>query len=451
MKNKNKFPIFTFILSLILLSLGFYFEYIVNEKRILKKSLNNFLENVVEVVNMFEFDTGLENNYTNTSEITITSNSYNNHNFLINKKINNNQEYTLNLANISKNLNEVKTNIKIVNDIKNKKRFFSLQSKINEENFLTYKKLIENSTDYYYVDGFLNTYINNGNNNYFEAINEKNNSLDNAKYLSEFIIESIFNNIETSTFDKTKETIDILGKTKKYNKLAITIDNEMIEKLKKKIIKDLKNDDKANNIIIATGKDIENIDYNILPKNSKIIYNIYTDNYTYKIKKYEIIYIGENKTITLTYECKDNNKGIGTLLIDSTKYTYEYINKERSKEIKIYSNDKETGRIIIEKTKTGIIFDTNLSVDNKEITVNYIMNILNLKKNKSYNKEQQLTIRAEINKEPLNLDIVIDSKVTNKTKIEEDTKTSVIEKTISKEEKDRLNNILMEKLIRLNS
>lgn len=451
MKNKNKFPIFTFILSLILLSLGFYFEYITNEKRILKKSLNIFLENIVEVVNMFEFDTGLENNYTNTSEITITSNSYNNHNFLINKKINNNQEYTLNLANISKNLNEVKTNIKIVNDTKNKKRFFSLQSKLNDENFLTYKKLIENSTDYYYVEDFLNTYINNGNNNYFEAINEKNNSLDNAKYLSEFIIESIFNNIDTSTFDKTKETIDILGKTKKYNKLAITIDNEMIEKLKKKIIKDLKSDDKANNIIISTGKDIENIDYNILPKNSKIIYNIYTENYTYKIKKYEIIYIKEGKTITLTYECKDNNQGSGTLLIDSAKYTYEYINKERSKEIKIYSNDNETGRIIIEKTKTGIIFDTNLSMDNKEITVNYIMNILNLKKNKSYNQEQQLTIRAEINKEPLNLDIVINSKVTNKTKIEEDTKTSVIEKTISKEEKDRLNNMLMEKLIRLNS
>ena len=74
MKKKNKFPIFPFLLSIALLALGFYFELIANKERIFKKSINNIFENIIEVVNMFEFDTGLSNNYRKEADIKITSN-----------------------------------------------------------------------------------------------------------------------------------------------------------------------------------------------------------------------------------------------------------------------------------------------------------------------------------------------------------------------------------------
>lgn len=441
MKKKNKFPIFPFLLSIILLSLGFYFELIANKERIFKTSLNNILKNIIEVVDMFEFDTGLANNYKKEANIKITSNSFN-YNY-----VTKNNNLTLNLGNIFRNLNQTNTKVTIINNLQNKKRFVHLQSNLNEKNLLELKNLTENSTQYYYVSGFQNNYINNGNDNYFESVNEKTSIMDNAKYLSNFIIDSITNNINKDKYKVTEE--------EKYKKISISLDKKTIEEITKKVIKDIKKDDKATNIILSTNKEIDDIKTNIFSKNTNITFNTYVEKYTYKIKKYEIIYTNSKtkENITITYEYKNKNEGIGDIIINNEKYKYEYISKEKEKEkeITLYTEYQKIGNISIEKTKTGILFDLNIVNNSKEITINYIMNLLNLKKGKSYNQEQQLTFRTEVNNEPVNIDITINTKVTNKVKIDEDTSSSIIERTLSTEEKERLNNIFLDVISKLNS
>lgn len=453
MKKKNKFPVFTFLLSLILLTLGFYFELIANKERILKKGVSNIFENIIEVVDMFEFDTGLSNNYKKEADIKITSNSLNNTYLTEQNSITKKENLTLNLGNIFRNLNETNIKITSINDAQNKKRFLHLQSNLQGANLLELKSLTENSTKYYYVSGFLNTYVNNGNDNYFESIDEETTIIDNVKYLSNFIIESITNNIQPSDYKITEEKLSINNKEKNYKKISIEIDKKKADEINKNVVKSIKNDDRSRKIILSTNKEINDLKTNIFPKNANLTLNTYVENYTYKIKKYEIIYTN-NKTkenITVTYEYKNKNEGIGEIIINNEKYKYEYISKEKSKEITLYTEYQKIGTISIEKTKTGILFDLNIVNNNKEVSINYIMNLLNLKKGKSYNQEQQLTIRTEVNNEPLNFDVTINTKVNNKVKIDEDTSSSIIEKTLPDEDRTRLNNIFLDVITKLNS
>ena len=453
MKKKNKFPIFPFLLSIALLALGFYFELIANKERIFKKSINNIFENIIEVVNMFEFDTGLSNNYRKEADIKITPNSFNN-TYLINQNnIIKKENLTLNIGNVFRNLNETNIKITSIKDLQNKKRFVHLQSSLKGVNLLELKKLTENSTQYYYVSGFINNYVNNGNDNYFEAIDQKTTIIDNAKYLSNFIIESITNNIKQNNYKTTEEKLTINNKEKNYKKISVFIDKNIADEITKNVIKDIKNDDRSSNIILSTNKEINDIKTDIFPKNANLTINTYVENYTYKIKKYEIIYVNSKtkENITVTYEYKNKNEGIGDIIINNEKYKYEYISKEMSKEMTLYNEYQKIGNVSIDKTKTGILFDLNIINNNKELSINYIMNLLNLKKGKSYNQEQQLTIRTEVNNEPLNFDINVNTKVNNKTKIDEDTSSSIIERTLTKEDKTRLNNIFLDVISKLNS
>ena len=453
MKKKNKFPVFTFLLSLILLTLGFYFELIANKERILKKGVSNIFENVIEVVDMFEFDTGLSNNYKKEADIKITSNSLNNTYLTEQNSITKKENLTLNLGNIFRNLNETNIKITSINDVRNKKRFLHLQSNLQGANLLELKSLTENSTKYYYVSGFLNTYVNNGNDNYFESIDEETTIIDNVKYLSSFIIESITNNIQPSDYKITEEKLSINNEEKNYKKISIEIDKKKADEINKNVIKSIKNDDRSRKIILSTNKEIADFKTNIFPKNANLTLNTYVENYTYKIKKYEIIYTNSKtkENITVTYEYKNKNEGTGEIIINNEKYKYEYISKEKSKEITLYTEYQKIGTISIEKTKTGILFDLNIVNNNKEVSINYIMNLLNLKKGKSYNQEQQLTIRTEVNNEPLNFDVTINTKVNNKVKIDEDTSSSIIEKTLPEEDRTRLNNIFLDVITKLNS
>ena len=453
MKKKNKFPIFPFLLSIALLALGFYFELIANKERIFKKSINNIFENIIEVVNMFEFDTGLSNNYRKEADIKITSNSFNN-TYLINQNnIIKKENLTLNIGNVFRNLNETNIKITSIKDLENKKRFVHLQSSLKGVNLLELKKLTENSTQYYYVSGFINNYVNNGNDNYFEAIDQKTTIIDNAKYLSNFIIESITNNIKQNNYKTTEEKLTINNKEKNYKKISVFIDKNIADEITKNVIKDIKNDDRSSNIILSTNKEINDIKTDIFPKNANLTINTYVENYTYKIKKYEIIYVNSKtkENITVTYEYKNKNEGIGNIIINNEKYKYEYISKEMSKEMTLYNEYQKIGTVSIDKTKTGILFDLNIINNNKELSINYIMNLLNLKKGKSYNQEQQLNIRTEVNNEPLNFDINVNTKVNNKAQIDEDTSSSIIERTLTKEDKTRLNNIFLDVISKLNS
>ena len=96
--------------------------------------------------------------------------------------------------------------------------------------------------------------------------------------------------------------------------------------------------------------------------------------------------------------------------------------------------------ISLEKTNTGVLFDSNTLINDNELNINYIYNILNLKKKKSYDEEQQLIIRhSSKEQEILNLDLVINTKVDAKSRILENNKDTIIKSSLTEQEQTNLN------------
>lgn len=446
-KSYHKSSILVFILSLILLTLGFYYEYFANPQRIIKKSLNELGNNIISTIEMFDFDTGITIDSSKKSTMKITANSSNYSSNIdiskLNKKLT-----SLNYSKLSQNLSDTTIEMQTITDTKNKTKLVAFTGNIAGKDPFTIKKLIENSTEYYYNSNIRNNYINLGNNTYFETITQKNTPRDNFKYIYDISLNSFAENLN----DQLK-----LTKHKEYNKISISLDKKNIDEISANVLNTLQKDQRSKTIL--AGSNYQNIKK--LLKNLKLIsnsstfkINIYTEKYTYKIKSYEMIYHDKDE-VTITYIINDTKSGKGTIKVNNDlKYKYSYQNLPLSKEIIVYNqNNEKIGETSIEKTTTGIIFDSNTITNYKELNINYIYNILNLKKNKSYEEQQQLIIRSSSSEDKsiLNLNMTITSLVTSKNKIDEATASSIIKGSLTLSEQQELDNTYINIFNKLNS
>ena len=159
------------------------------------------------------------------------------------------------IKNLITNLNQTTSNLKYIHDKNNKKMLVTVESKKAETKILDLKLLIENSTEYFFIDGQVGNYVNNGNSTYFENINSETTSKDNIIYILEQVSKSLKKNISNEEFRTTKEQIDINGKPKKLNKTTIEFDNTKLIELFNKVLEDLKKDERSKNILIGYDND----------------------------------------------------------------------------------------------------------------------------------------------------------------------------------------------------
>ena len=61
--------------------------------------------------------------------------------------------------------------------------------KYNQTKILDLKLLIENSTEYFFIDGQVGNYVNNGNSTYFENINSETTSKDNVITTNRYMMD----------------------------------------------------------------------------------------------------------------------------------------------------------------------------------------------------------------------------------------------------------------------
>ena len=176
-------------------------------------------------------------------------------------------------------------------------------------------------------------------------------------------------------------------------------------------------------------------------KNVNIEFSIYTEKYTYNIKKYAIHITDKKRNIDISYQPENKQTGSGNIKIDNNQYKFEYKKASKTKEVILYDNaNRKIGEISLEKTNTGVLFDSNTLINDNELNINYIYNILNLKKKKSYDEEQQLIIRhSSKEQEILNLDLVINTKVDAKSRILENNKDTIIKSSLTEQEQTNLN------------
>lgn len=437
-KNKkskeNKFPILIFLISIIMLLLGFYYEYVASPTRILKKALVNITSNITDVMKMFEFQTGIPESNTKTQTIKVSSNT-SNYKSKLNLQKYNKKLSDINFSALTKNLNETNTTIKIITDTKNKKRLLKNDSYLGNKSLINTKTLIENSTEYYFDQTINPNYINLGNNTYFESVNDNTTTSDNLKYLHEYIVQEL----STTLMPKVQKV-----KEDDYNKIFVKLSNNDLNKTIDTVIDNLKKDKKASTILTSYKKyfTIDKKELKSSLKNVNIDFAVYVEKYTYNIKKYSINITNKEDDIEIIYQPDTKSTGSGSIEINNVKkYTYEYKETSKSKEIILYDEtSSKIGEISLEKTNTGVLFDSNTLINGSELNINYIYNILNLKKKKSYDEEQQLIIRhSSENQEILNLDLVINTTVEAKSRILENTKDTIIKSSLTEQKQTALN------------
>lgn len=421
-----------FFLAIVMIGSGIYLTYLNSPEKLFSYAFSSFV-NQIEKIDFKEQTTGIVNNYSLTSNIDISMESQSIQNSLLQEDLEN--------KNFINNINNTKSTLNIIQDTNNKKMFVSLNTKLQEEEILDTKYLIEDSTEYYYVKDIVPNYINNGNSTYFEALTSNTTNKDNILYILNTVSKSLSKHIKEEYVIVTKEKIDIDNKQKELNKISLELNNQTTKTLAKNILKDLKDDTISNRILTSYDDEFNKFkitdDTKILSKNQKVIINLYTNVFG-KVEKYELIHKEKEDEYKITYTPR--NKEIYIIENNEVIYRIESDIKNAKQIYTFYnSKDQEQGKLVYEKTKDRTTASINLHTKEKTIEVLYDSKIENLKKNKSYDNSIVFTLK-ESNKTDnlLSIDINIENKISTDLTIEEDTSNAIFASSVTEEQKTML-------------
>lgn len=432
--KKRKKLIILIVIAVILIISGIFVACRNNNKAIIIRAIDNINSTLKE-----KYMISNDNNF-KYLDYTVQSN--------IKLDFNNNQSTTFindygNYLKLFDNLSKTENNLVFKQDRTNKKLLLSFNSKFNDQELIDYRYLIENNTEYYYIKDFLNSYINNGNNSYYESLTQDITNEDNVNYIYKFIIHSFIDNINNKEISKKGEKTTINDKVKILQKISIEFDNNNLKEIFKKVLKDLKNDDRANKILTGINTNFnktkisDKVKY--LDDNQKIILSVYVDNITYKIRKYNLDFIDKNNTKTISYE----EQGVLNIYKNNTLTTKCSISYNPNKTIidvtDISKNSSSLGQIIIEKKDK--FYQIKLQLKIKDMDFNFDLNriISNVEKNKSYNSKWSLEgVITSNNVDIINIKLNIDSKVSNAVTIDENTDNAIFAKNIDSTKQQEL-------------
>ena len=415
-KKGKKLVVELMILGLILIAGGGVLTYFSSPSYVSKTVIKEFGQKATELMNS-RIETGLEDNYKTTSNIkmNLTSDYFN-------ALATMDSSYAM-ISNLLKNLSNTENNVTIVQDKENKKLFFNLDSKLSGQSLINTKYLVENATAYYSIDGVTNTYVNNGNNNYFESLNSSTTTNENLKYLIEKIAESMANNLEKKYLSQSY--ID------EYKVVTITLTEKDLVTYGNKIINDLKSDEKANQIMTGYNSNFKEVKLTEkeLTGTGTIKVNIYLDKILSQVSRYEFELENENKLIYY----KENGKEIIELVDPEETTTLEIENRGEKTEMNIKDDSNTSlGTITISKTSTNYDIVANITSEEAALDFGYNYQITNLKKNTSYDSAATITIKMSAqNTTIIDGTITVTSQTTSDTTITEDTSSSVLASTLS--------------------
>lgn len=415
-KKGKKLVVGLIILGLILIAGGGVLTYFSSPSYVTKTVIKEFGQKATELMNS-RIETGLEDNYKTTSNIKMNLKSD-----YFSALATMDPSYAM-ISNLLNNLSNTENNITMVQDKENKKLFFNLDSKLSGQSLINTKYLVENATAYYSIDGVTNTYVNNGNNNYFESLNSSTTTNENLKYLIEKIAESMANNLEESYLSESY--------TDEYKVITITLTEQNIVTYGNKIINDLKNDEKANQIM--TGYNANFSEAKLTEKDvtgtGTIKVNIYLDKILSQVSQYELELGNGNKCIYY----KENGKEIVELISEEETTTLEIEKHGEKTEINIKDGSNASlGTVTISQTSTNYDIVANITSEEATLDFGYNYQITNLKKGTSYDSAATITIKMTAqNTTIIDGTITVTGQTTNDTTISEDTSTSVLASTLS--------------------
>ena len=418
-KGPNKiFGILLLLIAVIAIGAGIFLTYITSPKFIATETIKKMSENIVSFMDNNKTDTGLEENYKKTSTVTMNLQS----DYLT--TLSQTDPSVVPYVNLLRNLTNTTSTTTMVQDIENSRLFLDYNTTLNEEPLINLKYLVENSTEYYYIDGVSQTYINNGNNNYFESLNSETSINDNTKYLIEKVGESLASHIEDSYLSSSYES--------DYKKITITLTEDDLVTVVNNVLSDLKKDSKASKILSGYNESFNDfeISKDMISGLGTVEFNIYIDKVLGTVKKYDMNL--EESKIELSYDDSTDQKELELIANNESVGKVQFSTNDGNITLNIVDDSNNiVGTISTTKTSTNYDIIMNLTLDTTIIDINYNNQITNLKKNTSYDSTTNIAINISSNNTTLiNGTINITSNITNDTRIEEDTSTSVLASTL---------------------
>lgn len=435
-KRGHKLVIVLILLSIALLAGGGVLTYFTSPKYVAQTVIKEMGENATQILANRQ-ETGLEENYstTGTLKIDLQSDYF--------QGLSTTDPSYATIANLFRNLSNTQNNIAVVQDKENKRLFINYNSTLNGQNLFSTRYLVEDATEYYYIDGVTSTYVNNGNNNYFESLNSATTTNENLNYIIEKVTESVKDNIEDSYLSTTYED--------NYKVVTITLTEDDLLQLGNNVLEDLKKDTKANQIM--TGYNQNFADTKITKDQIKgigtIQLHIYLNKISTQVERYEL---NMEDGTTLSYSIANGNKMIEITQNDSTtRFTITTTNDKT--DITITDEENTTiGSVSISKTSTNYDIIANVTTDTMSVDFGYNTQMTNVKKGTSYDSSTTITLNiSSQNTMLLNGTITLDTTTTSDTTIEEDTSTSVLASTLTGTESDLLSQKLITALTQLMS
>lgn len=345
-----------------------------------------------------------------------------------------------------KNLSSMSTKYHFAQSKKDGRVLATIDEKIGEEEILSGKYLIDNSSLYYFVNGVVENYVNDGSNDYFESFVDESNTLDNFSYLSSFIRDSIKKNILEDEIDAFDTETLIGNETMKVGEVSYQITDKSLKKLLKGILKDIKSDVRATQIISLFQPNI--IEYKIddnkkyLNSNESYTINIYTSKPFYQPLKVEVVYLKNDQKGIYSFE-GDFKEGIFYYSLNN-ELKYRGTIQSDKDHMNITVTDeygKDAGSIKIEKDEENLSVLVTLALDEDKYDYSYQVKYRDYQENQ-YTREDEVHFKVLQDKvTQLQGDLVFHTDVMKDAKIDEDLSSSVLRSTLKDEEKEQLDHL----------
>lgn len=324
------------------------------------------------------------------------------------------------LTNIFELLDKTSINIKLGDNPKTKESYLLLNSTYEGKEFISFNYYQNAAGEFILYPKTFDKYIKNEK----TKVSTESISYEKNEYITKKIKDSFLGGLEESDFSYHVETITISGKNYNTEKLSLTLSEERIEKILTKVLNDMKNDKKINELLVG-------FDYKQYLKEMKkaivlkdaIVFDLYI--YKGDILQSELM-SGKNKVIKYQTELDSSKQTINIYVENIPLFTLEF-NK--------ISDDNMTFNI----SSLGDFLSLNGAFNNKkEVITN----------NKSWKDNIDFSFKYKVMEEKIDLrmNVIMNTKTVKKIVLPV-IKDYVLEKEMTEEEKNIISDYLLGKLM----
>ena len=259
---------------------------------------------------------------------------------------------------IINNLNNSSFNYQYRLDTEAKKMYLDGSLVLNAAETLGINFYQNENISYIFLRNIFDKYIMINDNDIFTYLEENQKAIDDINYIYDKVIESLGNNITSDDIKISTENNE--------KKISLELDEKRLNEISKNIINDLKNDNRAKEIL---GENIDNLDTSNDSNNSDsksyLAYNIYLNKND--IATYEFVLNDSENNYSIAYNKKENSFSIK----ENDKETFKGVisTKDNATTITLTSDNTNIGTITISENNisANIIFD---EATNTSLTVN---------------------------------------------------------------------------------